>query len=117
MGVHGLSTYLSDHRRTLSAREARPRLDGPSENESALPIVVDGWWYVTGKNRSRSWLTFRNISLIYKLFEEADYPWVYGGEYELFAERVSRTVEGFREVGLEPHFVFDGMYTFNHMYI
>jgi hypothetical protein len=50
------------------------------------------------------------ISFIYELqyhhlFETS---WVYGGEYERFAEVVSLVVKMWVAVGLQVHFVFDG---------
>ncbi|KAG9018264.1 hypothetical protein FRB90_011718 [Tulasnella sp. 427] len=42
------------------------------------------------------------------VFWESEDPWVYGGEYESFAQNISRIVQSWRRIGLEPHFVFDG---------
>ncbi|KAG8897455.1 hypothetical protein FRB99_008149, partial [Tulasnella sp. 403] len=89
MGVHGLSSYLYDKQRTLSST-VQFGLDQASAESDPTPIVVDAW------------------SFIYKLFFEEPHPWVYGGEYELFARDVVSIVQAWKMLHLKPYFVFDG---------
>ena len=46
-------------------------------------------------------------SLIYTLYLD-NVAWAYGGESAEYAKLLQRTIEGWRAVGLEPVFVFDG---------
>ena len=45
---------------------------------------------------------------IYKLLDDSEIPWVYGGEYIAFVELVQSVVKAWISVGLWPVFVFDG---------
>ncbi|KAH9485037.1 hypothetical protein JR316_0001943 [Psilocybe cubensis] len=85
MGVHGLTTYLREKRRTLSTTT----IVSGSTN-SLVPVVVDGW------------------SFIYDLYQSSRLPWVYGGEYIEFVRLVQIVVQAWIKAGLEVHFVFDG---------
>ncbi|CAA7259032.1 unnamed protein product [Cyclocybe aegerita] len=85
MGVHGLTTYLRERKRLLSATTV---LSAKSNNP--VPIVVDGW------------------SFIYDLYNSHHLPWVYGGEYAEFERLVKTVVESWIRVGLQVYFVFDG---------
>ncbi|KAL7410588.1 hypothetical protein BDY24DRAFT_371920 [Mrakia frigida] len=88
MGVRGLTTYLKEQPQAFTRTttfEANPDLD-PS---NAVALVVDAW------------------SLIYLLYLD-NIVWAYGGESIEWASLLQRTVEGWRAVGLEPVFVFDG---------
>ncbi|KAJ1306115.1 hypothetical protein OPQ81_010826 [Rhizoctonia solani] len=86
MGVHGLTTFLRDNRRTLSKQETFSN----RSDTGTRPLVVDGW------------------SLIFALYNDSGLPWAYGGEYESFATLVKNLVQAWITVGLEPYFVFDG---------
>lgn len=86
MGVHGLTTYLREKKRTLSVTTVL----SSSSNNSQVPIVVDGW------------------SFIYDLYNHSNLPWVYGGEYNEFVQLVKKVVESWIKVGLQVYFVFDG---------
>ncbi|KAG8852951.1 hypothetical protein FRB96_008470 [Tulasnella sp. 330] len=88
MGVPGLSTYLQEHHRTLSTTvsfgpETRSKLDTRS-------LVVDGW------------------AFIYKILYDSINPWVYGGEYEAFAQDIALVIKAWEHLGIRPCFVFDG---------
>ncbi|EIN06712.1 hypothetical protein PUNSTDRAFT_121825 [Punctularia strigosozonata HHB-11173 SS5] len=88
MGVHGLSSYLQEHRRMLSRT-----LEAPSSAVSGCPhLVVDGW------------------SFIYAIQYHPDLDWVYGGEYERLCQVIKSVVEAWLAVGFSVHFVFDGPY-------
>ncbi|KDQ16310.1 hypothetical protein BOTBODRAFT_173211 [Botryobasidium botryosum FD-172 SS1] len=88
MGVRGLTKYAKDNRRSLS----KPvQFTAQSEPQ---PIVVDGW------------------SFIYYLLDHGGLPWVYGGEYEAYAQLVQTVVKAWLKVNLKPHFVFDGASSF-----
>ncbi|KIO29099.1 hypothetical protein M407DRAFT_71092, partial [Tulasnella calospora MUT 4182] len=89
MGVHGLSTYLHERQRLLGTTTVLNKKDLADKGVEKA-IVVDAW------------------SFIYRVFWESGDPWVYGGEYESFAQNITRIVQGWRRIGLEPHFVFDG---------
>ncbi|EAU91478.2 hypothetical protein CC1G_01967 [Coprinopsis cinerea okayama7 len=88
MGVHGLTTYLREHRRALSSTV---KLGSPSPDR--VSIVVDGWSFIYA-------ISTNNSSL----------PWVYGGEYHEFKRAAKAIVEAWLRVGLDIHFVFDGAY-------
>ncbi|KAF5317113.1 hypothetical protein D9611_004037 [Ephemerocybe angulata] len=92
MGVHGLTTYLRDHRRALSTTIELPLLSGLKSKVTEFPVVIDGW------------------SFIYTLYQQSTIPWVYGGEYQEFHQLVKSVVEAWLKVGLTVHFVFDGAY-------
>lgn len=47
------------------------------------------------------------IRIIFQLYLDS-LPWTTGGEYLRFYHLVRRMIESFRQVGLEPTFVFDG---------
>ena len=103
MGVHGLTTYLRDHKRTLS----RSVQFAPGSGAST-PLVVDGWSYATS---FRSCITFTQTSLrlIYAVYDERRHPWIFGGEYALFYDDIQRLARAWISIGLKPYFVFDGM--------
>ncbi|PPQ76786.1 hypothetical protein CVT26_001753 [Gymnopilus dilepis] len=84
MGVHGLTTYLRENRRSLSTTTLA------SSSKTPVPIVVDGW------------------SFIYNLYQSSGLPWVYGGEYVEFVRLIKEVVEAWIAVGLQVYFVFDG---------
>ncbi|KAL1941371.1 hypothetical protein VTO73DRAFT_7188 [Trametes versicolor] len=98
MGVHGLTTYLREHKSTLSNTLQLPLSHLPHTNgrnadgEGQIPVVVDGW------------------SFIFEVVHCADLPWVYGGEYTQLSQLVRQVVHAWIEVGLDLHFVFDGPY-------
>ncbi|OJT02228.1 hypothetical protein TRAPUB_7255 [Trametes pubescens] len=98
MGVHGLTTYLREHKSTLSNTLQLPLSHLPLTNgrnadgEGRIPVVVDGW------------------SFIFEVVHCADLPWVYGGEYPQLSQLVRQVVHAWIEVGLHLHFVFDGPY-------
>ncbi|CCA76044.1 hypothetical protein PIIN_10044 [Serendipita indica DSM 11827] len=90
MGVSGLTTYLRTHRLAV-AKTVELNKDGEATQDtddlSILPnveIVVDGWGSL------------------------ARIPWVYGGEYDRFADAIKRTVDSWMSVGVNLSFVFDG---------
>ncbi|KAF9049890.1 hypothetical protein BJ165DRAFT_1329774, partial [Panaeolus papilionaceus] len=85
MGVHGLTTYLREKQRLLSASKLVT-----SSHPQSIPIVVDGW------------------SFIYHIYNTFNLPWVYGGEYTEFSRLVRHVVESWMKVGLQIFFVFDG---------
>ncbi|KAF8967929.1 hypothetical protein BDZ97DRAFT_1916502 [Flammula alnicola] len=85
MGVHGLTTYLREKKRLLSATTVLS-----SSAKNSVPVVVDGW------------------SFIYDLYQSSNLPWVYGGEYVEFVRLVKNVVESWIKVGLQVYFVFDG---------
>ncbi|KAH9889537.1 hypothetical protein C8Q73DRAFT_737263 [Cubamyces lactineus] len=88
MGVHGLTTYLREHKPILSRTVHLP-LQHPNE---PVPIVVDGW------------------SFIYEVVEFGNLPWAYGGEYPDLAQLICQIVRAWVGVGITLHFVFDGPY-------
>ncbi|TDL13798.1 hypothetical protein BD410DRAFT_833243 [Rickenella mellea] len=97
MGVHGLTTFLRENKRSLcttttleSRNAAKLAKDTPTASPESL--VVDGW------------------SFIYTLHADAGLPWVYGGEYAEFTRLVTAVVEAWIAVGIRPIFVFDGAY-------
>jgi hypothetical protein len=45
---------------------------------------------------------------IYYVAKAASIPWVYGGEYQEYANIVTGIVEAWMSVGVVPIFVFDG---------
>ncbi|KXN85312.1 hypothetical protein AN958_11412 [Leucoagaricus sp. SymC.cos] len=85
MGVHGLTTYLRGHTRSLSKT-----IRLPSSSADIIPVVIDGW------------------SFIYHLYQDSRLPWVYGGEYPEFSRVVTQIVEVWIGLGLKIYFVFDG---------
>ncbi|KAH8087872.1 hypothetical protein BXZ70DRAFT_994577 [Cristinia sonorae] len=87
MGVHGLTTYLAEHRKAVS--EVR---EFSYESEYTPIFVVDGW------------------SFIYEVFANDGLPWVYGGEYSQFESLIEDVVYGWLNVHAQLHFVFDGPY-------
>ncbi|KZV74006.1 PIN domain-like protein [Peniophora sp. CONT] len=89
MGVHGLTTYIRENKRSLSTNVqfASKSAAGPS-----TPLVVDGW------------------SLVYALYDESRHPWAFGGEYALFYDDIQRLTRAWISMGLKPYFVFDGPY-------
>ncbi|TDL14603.1 hypothetical protein BD410DRAFT_902972 [Rickenella mellea] len=97
MGVHGLTTFLRENKRslctttTLESRNAA-KLAKDTPTASTETLVVDGW------------------SFIYTLHADAGLPWVYGGEYTEFTRLVTAVVEAWIAVGIRPIFVFDGAY-------
>ncbi|KAF9039488.1 PIN domain-like protein [Hymenopellis radicata] len=88
MGVHGLTTYLRENKRTL----AKTLKVAATDEQSAIPIVVDAW------------------SLIYALHQRCALPWIYGGEYQEFSKLVTDVVSAWIKVGFKVSFVFDGPY-------
>ncbi|KAI0349955.1 PIN domain-like protein [Trametes cingulata] len=99
MGVHGLTTYLREHKSILSrtvqlplqtASESKPGTE--TQSQEPVSVVVDGW------------------SFIYEVVYCADLPWVYGGEYPQLSHAIQQIVDAWIEVGMELHFVFDGPY-------
>ncbi|KAH8117066.1 PIN domain-like protein [Phellopilus nigrolimitatus] len=86
MGIHGLTTFLRENKRALSKT-----LHLSAEDEETTPLVVDGW------------------SFIFKLVEDSNLPWVYGGNYPEFSRLVVKVVTAWLAVGFMPIiFVFDG---------
>ena len=47
-------------------------------------------------------------SILYALHAQSGLPWAYGGEYNSYARLLQRLVHAWLDVGLVPHFVFDG---------
>ncbi|PCH36703.1 hypothetical protein WOLCODRAFT_167077 [Wolfiporia cocos MD-104 SS10] len=90
MGVHGLTTYLRENRTALARTIELP--SGRNLESERIRVVVDGW------------------SFIYELVRCADLPWVYGGEYDIFARLVERVIDAWIDAGLQLYFVFDGPY-------
>ncbi|KAF9006359.1 PIN domain-like protein [Hymenopellis radicata] len=88
MGVHGLTTYLRENKRTL----AKTLKVAATDEQSAIPVVVDAW------------------SLIYALHQRCALPWIYGGEYQEFSKLVTDVVSAWIKVGFKVSFVFDGPY-------
>ncbi|KAI0332924.1 hypothetical protein GY45DRAFT_1320158 [Cubamyces sp. BRFM 1775] len=88
MGVHGLTTYLREHKPILSRTLQLP-LQHPNDS---VTIVVDGW------------------SFIYEVVHCGNLPWVYGGEYPGLARLIRQVVRAWVGVGITLHFVFDGPY-------
>ncbi|KAI5119948.1 hypothetical protein M0805_002137 [Coniferiporia weirii] len=87
MGVHGLTTFLRENKRSLSKTLL---FSAQEEGAVQTALVVDGW------------------SFIYKLLHDSNLPWVYGGEYDEYAQLVVKVVAAWLKVGLRPVFVFDG---------
>ncbi|KAI0645320.1 hypothetical protein C8Q79DRAFT_971053 [Trametes meyenii] len=97
MGVHGLTTYLREHKSTLSRTLQLPhnlQSDGkPSPGgDERISVVLDGW------------------SFIYEVVYCADLPWVYGGEYSQLSQVIRQVVNAWIEVGMDLYFVLDGPY-------
>ncbi|KAH9946438.1 PIN domain-like protein [Amylocystis lapponica] len=93
MGIHGLTTYLREHKSSLARHvhfTSQAGIDPGSEVPKRVPVVVDGW------------------SFIYELSAASDLPWAYGGEYPVLAALIRRVVQAWIDVGLSLHFVFDG---------
>ncbi|KAJ8483428.1 hypothetical protein ONZ51_g4729 [Trametes cubensis] len=88
MGVHGLTTYLREHKPILSRTVHLP----PQHPNESVPIVVDGW------------------SFIYEVVHCGNLPWVYGGEYPELAQLIQQVVRAWVGVGINLHVVFDGPY-------
>ncbi|KAJ4471611.1 hypothetical protein J3R30DRAFT_1809618 [Lentinula aciculospora] len=82
MGVHGLTTFLREH------RELSKTVLLPLKASDSVYFVVDGW------------------SFIYEL--QFSLPWVYGGEYTHFAQLITNVVHAWLGVGVKLSFVFDG---------
>ncbi|KAI0665698.1 hypothetical protein C8Q78DRAFT_1063616 [Trametes maxima] len=97
MGVHGLTTYLREHKSILSHTLQLPHnlqsdsITSPGGDER-ITVVLDGW------------------SFIYEVVHCADLPWVYGGEYPQLSRVIRQIVDAWIEVGMDLHFVFDGPY-------
>ncbi|EJD53727.1 PIN domain-like protein [Auricularia subglabra TFB-10046 SS5] len=89
MGVHGLTTYLRENRRTVS-KTLHLSLATSAEQEQSITAVVDAW------------------SFIYSLYYQSGLPWIYGGELDAFEGVITQTVNAWRAVGMQPVFVFDG---------
>lgn len=54
-------------------------------------------------------LDLEYFRFIYKLLSyDSSHPWVYGGEYLAFAKDVTRTIQAWQKLHIQPHFVFDG---------
>ncbi|EKM53460.1 uncharacterized protein PHACADRAFT_211158 [Phanerochaete carnosa HHB-10118-sp] len=87
MGVHGLTTYINEHSAALAKTLHFATDVAPSEPTT---FVIDAW------------------SFIYEVLAWAGLPWVYGGEYNQFAEFVIKIVKAWLGVGLRLYFVFDG---------
>ncbi|KAK4684737.1 hypothetical protein P7C73_g5432, partial [Tremellales sp. Uapishka_1] len=87
MGVKGLQTFLKENRQSLCSSIHLDR-NGAAER-GQVAVVVDAW------------------GVIFQLYLDC-LPWTSGGEYLRFYQLVSRLVESWRSVGLEPTFVFDG---------
>ncbi|KAI0759967.1 hypothetical protein BD413DRAFT_487111 [Trametes elegans] len=97
MGVHGLTTYLREHRNILSQTihlpSAHPtNAQSTTDGAERISVVLDGW------------------SFIYEVVFCGDLPWVYGGEYPQLSQLVRQVVNAWVETGLDLHFVFDGPY-------
>jgi hypothetical protein len=103
MGVHGLTTYLREHQRTLSKT-----LTFPHPSEKPVVIVVDGWSLVTFFVTDVLRFILVLNSFIYQLDRNSNLPWVYGGEYDQFSRLVFVVVQAWIELGFKIHFVFDG---------
>ncbi|CDZ98616.1 Asteroid [Phaffia rhodozyma] len=89
MGVLGLATYLNENASLVSRPLKFDSVLGVEEEErTKVALVVDAW------------------GLIYELLSHT--PWPYGGEHLEFADLLRRTVTGWRAVGIEPVFVYDG---------
>ncbi|KAI0343396.1 PIN domain-like protein [Trametopsis cervina] len=84
MGVHGLTTYLREHRNIART------VQFTTSYAKSTPIVVDGW------------------SFIYEIVALNDQPWVYGGEYREFSAAIEEVIRAWLAVGLHLYFVFDG---------
>jgi hypothetical protein len=113
MGVHGLATYLKENKRHV-ARTAE--FLSPHSDASRTTLVIDAWSYVEHVALRQICLLLtscsHSLSFIYKLVYDSFLPWVYGGEYALFSGAVRRVVDAWLQLGLEPHFVFDGASSF-----
>ncbi|KAI0364140.1 PIN domain-like protein [Pilatotrama ljubarskyi] len=97
MGVHGLTSYLREHKSFLSRTIQLPLPPHPgsgqgAESQECITVVLDGW------------------SFIYEVVYCADLPWVYGGEYPRLSQVIQQVVNAWIEVGMDLHFVFDGPY-------
>ncbi|KAJ3829644.1 hypothetical protein F5878DRAFT_552474 [Lentinula raphanica] len=82
MGVHGLTTYLREH------RELSRTVLLPLNEPKPVHFVIDGWSFI--------------YELIFSL------PWVYGGEYPQLARLITTVVQAWLNVGVRLSFVFDG---------
>ncbi|KAI0629084.1 hypothetical protein C8Q77DRAFT_1144911 [Trametes polyzona] len=99
MGVHGLTTYLREHKPLLSRTVHLP-LPHPVHgvhgvnpaHAGRVPVVLDGW------------------SFIYEVVHCAGLPWVYGGEYPQLSQLIRQIAHAWTELGMELHFVLDGPY-------
>lgn len=98
MGVKGLQTFLKENRQSLCRTLVLDR-DGAAARPR-VPVVVDAWGWVHDD-------TYADSSIIYQLYLDS-LPWTAGGEYLRFYLIARELVEGWRSVGLEPTFVFDG---------
>ncbi|WWC68094.1 uncharacterized protein I206_102015 [Kwoniella pini CBS 10737] len=92
MGVKGLESFVRENRTSLTKTIILPSVDqsGTSiDGTNRIPIIVDAW------------------GIIFKLYLDS-LPWTSGGEYLRYYKLVKKLVKGWRKVGLEPTFVFDG---------
>ncbi|KAH7105648.1 PIN domain-like protein [Auriculariales sp. MPI-PUGE-AT-0066] len=92
MGVHGLTTYLRENRRTLSKTILLPVANVAlgANISKQVTVVVDAW------------------SFIYELYQQSGLPWVYGGQNEEYASAILKTVNAWAAAGIRAVFVFDG---------
>ncbi|WWC59616.1 uncharacterized protein I303_102175 [Kwoniella dejecticola CBS 10117] len=92
MGVKGLESFVRENRTSLTKTVTLPPIDTSSsanDGTDKIPIIVDAW------------------GIIFKLYLDS-LPWTSGGEYLRYYKLVKQLVQGWRNVGLEPTFVFDG---------
>ncbi|KAI0827841.1 hypothetical protein BC628DRAFT_1409424 [Trametes gibbosa] len=94
MGVHGLTTFLREHKQSLATSTQLPptAVLQDAHDDHPLSVVLDGW------------------SFLYEVIYCADLPWVFGGEYPQLSYLIRRIVHAWVEVGIHLHFVFDGPY-------
>ncbi|KAH9846147.1 hypothetical protein C2E23DRAFT_891127 [Lenzites betulinus] len=94
MGVHGLTTFLREHKQSLATTQQLPpgasHVASNGASHHPLSVVLDAW------------------SFLYEVIYCADLPWVFGGEYPQLSQLIHRIVHAWVEVGIELHFVFDG---------
>ncbi|ORY20427.1 hypothetical protein BCR39DRAFT_488877 [Naematelia encephala] len=87
MGVRGLASFIKENRQSLCHSI---HFDASSAaQQGRVPVVVDAW------------------GIIFQLYLDS-LPWTSGGEYLRFYRLVRRLIIAWRDVGLEPTFVFDG---------
>ncbi len=104
MGVHGLTSFIRQNRRSLSTTITLDP-DGEQGNGKAPVVVVDAWGSVHLAERTT--LADGGSRIIYQLYLDS-LPWTSGGEYLRFYRLVRRLIIAWRKLGLEPTFVFDG---------